>query len=104
MSNCKNCNQEIKWKEPYVKGDGPLNLDGSFHKCQKKPQSEPLILQMPKGSEIDTKVMSKIRDDAETIAKHNIAKYIGVKKACVECGIDNPAMIGMIFNSVVNNG
>lgn len=38
MSNCKNCGNEITWKTPYVKGDGPLNVDGSPHKCQKSSQ------------------------------------------------------------------
>ena len=103
MSNCKNCNQEIKWKEPYTKGDGPLNLDGSQHKCQKKPQSAPLVLQMPKGTEIDSKVFQRMSQEAYITAQQNISKYIGVRKACMECGIDNPAMIGMIFNSVARN-
>lgn len=34
--NCNRCNAEIKWPEPYVKGNLPLNLDGTQHKCQKQ--------------------------------------------------------------------
>ena len=34
-SKCKQCNSEIKWKSPYVKGDRPLNEDGSVHTCKK---------------------------------------------------------------------
>lgn len=36
MSNCKNCQMAITWKTPYTKGDGPLNLDLTPHKCTKK--------------------------------------------------------------------
>ena len=39
MGNCKNCGQEIIWKTPYVKGDGPLNQDGSPHRCKKQEKS-----------------------------------------------------------------
>lgn len=34
MSKCKNCDAEIRWKEPFVKGDRPLNLDDSVHSCK----------------------------------------------------------------------
>lgn len=33
---CNNCGADIKWSEPYEKGDKPLNLDGTKHQCQKK--------------------------------------------------------------------
>jgi hypothetical protein len=108
MSNCKNCGNEIKWKEPYTKGDGPLNLDGSSHFCKKHESFKPipmtsLEITMPKGSEIDIKVLERIRSESYVTAQQNIAKYIGVRKACMESGMDNPAMIGMIYNSVVRN-
>jgi hypothetical protein len=103
MSNCKNCGNEIKWKEPYTKGDGPLNLDGSSHFCQKQKTTSPTEITMPKGSEIDIKVLERIRSESYVTAQQNIAKYIGVRKACMESGMDNPAMIGMIYNSVVRN-
>lgn len=38
MGNCKNCQESITWKTPYVKGDGPLNPDLSPHRCKKKQQ------------------------------------------------------------------
>jgi len=34
MKTCNNCDKEIKWPEPYVKGNLPLNLDGSEHRCK----------------------------------------------------------------------
>lgn len=40
MGNCKNCQAEITWKTPYVKGDGPLNPDNTPHRCQKKTYSQ----------------------------------------------------------------
>ena len=55
---------------------------------------------MPKANELDIKVLERIRTDAENIAKQKIAKFLGVKKACNDCGIDNPAQVGMMFNSV----
>jgi len=51
MKSCNNCGNEIKWPEPYNKGDLPLNLDGSEHRCkgkatdpaqQKEPRQESL--------------------------------------------------------------
>ena len=59
-----------------------------------------LTITMPKGTGTDGKVLERFASDSETIAKQKIAKYIGVKKACDESGITNPAMIGMIFNAV----
>jgi len=29
----KNCKKELMWKQPYHKGDRPVNLDGSKHIC-----------------------------------------------------------------------
>src|SRR3990167_10971495 len=62
--------------------------------------TNPLVITMPKGIGTDDKVLERFSKDSETIAKQKIAKYIGVKKACDESGITNPAMIGMIFNAV----
>ena len=59
-----------------------------------------MILTMPKSEGTDKAVLERFAKDSETIAKQKIAKYIGVKKACDESGITNPAMIGMIFNAV----
>jgi len=36
MKTCNHCSKEIKWPEPYVKGNLPLNLDGSEHRCKGK--------------------------------------------------------------------
>lgn len=33
MPNCNRCGKEIKWREPYVKGDKPLNMDDTPHQC-----------------------------------------------------------------------
>ena len=40
MGNCKNCGKEITWKTPYTKGDGPLNLDQTPHRCKKEQPSQ----------------------------------------------------------------
>ena len=59
-----------------------------------------ITLTMPKSEGTDKAVLERFSRDSETIAKQKIAKYIGVKKACDDSGITNPAMIGMIFNAV----
>ena len=59
-----------------------------------------LIVSMPKSDGTDTKVLERFKTDSKNIAKQKIAKYIGVKEACDESGITNPAMVGMLFNAV----
>lgn len=60
----------------------------------------PTTITMPKSEGTDKVILERMSKDSEAIAKQKIAKYIGVKKACEESGISNPAMIGMIFNAV----
>jgi hypothetical protein len=38
MGICKNCNGEITWPQPYVKGNPPNNPDGTPHRCKKSDQ------------------------------------------------------------------
>ncbi len=33
QKHCKHCNCCITWPENYIKGQRPLNLDGSIHSC-----------------------------------------------------------------------
>ena len=33
---CDYCPKMVKWAKEYVKGSGPLNLDGSKHNCKKE--------------------------------------------------------------------
>ena len=45
----KGCGNQIMWREPYVKGDRPLNLDGTPHTCQGVvPQAVAATPQTPK--------------------------------------------------------
>lgn len=60
MGNCKNCGNEIIWKTPYVKGDGPLNPDSSSHRCKKKEERS------PNQSLFDTVKWDKIAEDEKT--------------------------------------
>jgi len=34
MTECKKCKEELRWKQPYHKGDLPINLDGTTHSCR----------------------------------------------------------------------
>jgi len=31
---CRRCKQDLIWKQPYKKGDLPVNVNGSTHKCR----------------------------------------------------------------------
>ena len=44
-AKCNQCQSEIRWKSPYVKGDRPLNLDDSVHSCAKPSTSSTGITQ-----------------------------------------------------------
>ena len=116
IEKCPNCDSKIycrmtKGSEKYPAKLQWQDEDGSAHysfdfatkttSCKNEsPKKESLTLTMPKGTGTDGKVLERFSNDAEVIAKQKIAKYIGVKKACDESGITNPAMIGMIFNAV----
>ena len=41
MSNCNRCQAEITWPQPFVKGNKPLNKDGSQHTCKPKEERSP---------------------------------------------------------------
>ena len=114
---CPSCTQTIfcrmsKGSEKYPAKLQWQNEDGTTHysfdfatkatscKSTTLSKTEPLILTMPKSEGTDKAVLERFSRDSETIAKQKIAKYIGVKKACDDSGITNPAMIGMIFNAV----
>ena len=112
---CPGCTQTIfcrmtKGSEKYPAKLQWQNDNGSAHysfdfetkstSCKSLITVSAITLTMPKGTDIDGKVLERFASDSETVAKQKIAKYIGVKKACDESGITNPAMIGMIFNAV----
>ena len=40
MSNCNRCQAEITWPVPFVKGNKPLNPDGSPHFCKGEKREE----------------------------------------------------------------
>ena len=91
---------KLQWQNE--SGDAHYSFDFATKKtsCKGSEVQTPLTISMPKGVGTDDKVLERFAKDSETIAKQKIAKYIGVKKACDESGISNPAMIGMIFNAV----
>ena len=33
MPICRNCSQDIDWPKPYMKGNKPINKDGTSHNC-----------------------------------------------------------------------
>jgi hypothetical protein len=35
LAKCKYCNIQLKWKQPYKKGDRPVELSGKQHDCPK---------------------------------------------------------------------
>jgi ssDNA-binding Zn-finger/Zn-ribbon topoisomerase 1 len=35
MPSCRICNKPLIWKQPYKKGDRPVEKDGSIHNCSK---------------------------------------------------------------------
>lgn len=39
MGNCNRCQAEITWPQPFVKGNKPLNPDGTPHKCSGTSQA-----------------------------------------------------------------
>jgi len=41
MGICNNCNAEIVWPQPYVKGNPPNNPDGTAHRCKKSDSPVP---------------------------------------------------------------
>ena len=40
MPTCKACDKPLVWKQPYKKGDRPMEKDGSKHDCKKWAESE----------------------------------------------------------------
>lgn len=40
MGNCNRCQAEITWPQPFVKGNKPLNPDGSAHFCKSGQREE----------------------------------------------------------------
>lgn len=113
---CPSCSQTIfckltKGSEKYPAKLQWQDADGSAHysfdfatkstSCKSStPKSESSEITMPNASGTDKAVLERMMADAEIVARQKIAKLIGVKKACAECGIVNPAQIGMLFNAV----
>ena len=40
LALCKACNKPLIWKQPYKKGDRPVEKDGSQHNCKKWFESD----------------------------------------------------------------
>ena len=116
IETCPSCNSKIyckltKGSEKYPAKLQWQDADGSAHysfdfatkltscKSQNSESPKSEIITMPISSGTDKAVLERLMADAEIVAKQKIAKLIGVRKACLESGIINPAQIGMIFNA-----
>ena len=64
MGNCNRCQAEITWSQPFVKGNKPLNPDGSQHTCKTQVKEEKYI--SPNQSLFDTVKWDKMPDDEKT--------------------------------------
>ena len=62
MGNCNRCQSEITWSQPFVKGNKPLNPDGSVHFCKTEKKEE----RSPNQSLFDTVKWDKISEDEKT--------------------------------------
>ena len=94
----------------------PVNLDQTIHDCYspKWPEKEQkelkspivtkdpntLIIEIPAQTDLDRRVLEKLEANAYNYTFQVIAKYKGVRTACLQCGIKEGAVIGMIFNNV----
>ena len=123
VEQCPTCHEKIyckmtKGSEKYPAKLQWQNQDGKAHysfdfatkttSCKSEVKdaffgSEPVqkLITMPTGTKGDIQILERMNRDAYETAKQYIAKYIGVKEACDECGITNPAVLGMIYKSVV---
>ncbi|UVF62339.1 hypothetical protein [Nitrososphaeria virus YSH_462411] len=85
-------NFDFKTKETSCKGvDIPITT-GVTYRLE--------TITMPKADGVEKEVIARIQKDSKAIAYQKIARYLGVKEACEESNITNPAMIGMLFNAV----
>ena len=119
VEQCPNCNQKIVCRMSKGSDKYPAKLqwqdeDGSAHynfdfatkttSCKSSnTEKKNLTISMPKSSGTDTQVLDRMKKESSEITKQYIAKYLGVKETCSECGIDNPAVIGMFFNALVRS-
>ena len=59
MGNCNRCQAEITWPQPFVKGNKPLNPDGTQHSCKtEKKETQSQIF--------DTVKWDKLPEDEKT--------------------------------------
>ena len=63
MGNCNRCQAEITWPVPFVKGNKPLNPDGSQHFCKAEKKEE---YKSPNQSLFDTVKWDIIPEDEKT--------------------------------------
>ena len=62
MSNCNRCQAEITWPQPFVKGNKPLNLNGSAHFCKTEKNEG----RSPNQSLFDTVKWDVVPDEEKT--------------------------------------
>ena len=62
MGNCNRCQAEITWPQPFVKGNKPLNPNGTPHFCEQKKEE----YKSPNQSLFDTVKWDKIPEDEKT--------------------------------------
>ena len=50
---CKTCGNTLAWKKPYVKGEPPVNTDGTSHRCEQPVATKPTESARPKVTPIE---------------------------------------------------
>lgn len=49
---CQTCGTSLVWKKPYVKGEPPVNPDGTSHRCE-QPVAKPAESTKPKATPLE---------------------------------------------------
>ena len=112
MSKCNNCQQEIAWPKPYVKGNLPNNTDGSPHRC-KTDKPEPKGVDFAKlNAEIKTNPVNLANIDLDhdtkvkicnTCKEANKVLQVIEWQAWENLGLDaSPARVGMYVNNIAS--
>lgn len=120
MSKCNNCQQEIAWPKPYVKGNLPNNPDGSPHRCKTEKTESKGIDFAKLSAEVKTQVLSTQKTNPVNLANIQLEHDIKVKicNTCKEAnkvlqviewqawenlGLDaSPARVGMYVNNIAS--
>lgn len=124
VEKCPNCDSKIYCRMTKGSDKYPAKLqwqdeDGSAHysfdfatkttSCKNDKNNQRLVtitqnpISMPKSDGVDKQVLERMRKESREVTKQYIAKWMGVKDECEECGITNPAVVGMFFNAQIRS-